>query len=116
MTIVRKNQSERMSKIVVFNDILYLSGQVADDVTADIKEQTKSCLSKVENLLNEGGSSKSHILTTTIYISDMQNFNAMNEVWNNWTAEGEKPARTCVEAKMARSEILVEMTVSAAVI
>jgi len=116
MEIVRKNQSARMSKIVIYNNIVYLSGQVAEDVNEGIEEQTKSCLSKIEMLLNEGGSSKAHILATTIYLRDMKDFTAMNELWNSWTIKGEKPTRTCVQAHMARESILIEMTVTAAVI
>ena len=116
MKIVRKSQSDRMSKIVVHNHTVYLSGQVADDTNVGIEEQTQSCLLKIEALLNEGGSSKAHLLAATIYLRDMKDFDAMNEVWNHWTIDGEKPARACVEARMARDEILVEMSVTAAVI
>ena len=116
MKIVRKNQSDRMSKIVVHNDTVYLSGQVADDINVGIEEQTSSCLSKIESLLDEGGSSKAHLLTVTIYLRDMKDFDTMNQIWNHWTIDEEKPARACVEARMARDEILVEMSVTAAVI
>ena len=116
MEIIRINQSDRMSKITVYNNIVYLSGQVAEDVNDGIQGQTKSCLSKIEMLLNEGGSDKEHILSTTIYLRDMKGFNSMNEVWNNWIIKGKKPTRTCVQAEMARESILIEITVTAAVI
>ena len=103
-----------MSKTLIYDNIIFLSGQVANDVTDNIQNQTISCLDKIETLLAEAGSNKSHILTTTIYIRDMKDFAAMNEIWDNWTLEGQKPARTCVEAKMARDEILIEITVTAA--
>lgn len=45
----------------------------------------------------------------------MVNFAGMNEVWDNWVEEGKRPARACVEAKMCREPILVEISVIAAV-
>lgn len=115
MTITRKHSTERMSKIVVHNDTVYLSGQVADDVTADIQGQTKDCLAKVDTFLAEAGSDRDHVLSTTIFIRDMKDFAAMNEIWNAWVADHPKPARACVSAEMARREILVEFCVVAAV-
>jgi enamine deaminase RidA (YjgF/YER057c/UK114 family) len=49
-----------------------------------------------------------------IFISDLKNFAAMNEVWNEWVAEGNSPPRATVEAKLAKPEWLVEMVVTAA--
>ena len=116
MSIERKQSTDRMSKIVIHNNSnIYLSGQVADDVTVGIQEQTTSCLNKIEALLAEAGSDKNHILSTTIFIKDMKDFAAMNEIWDAWVAEGEKPARACVQALMAREAILVEICVTAAV-
>ena len=46
----------------------------------------------------------------------MRHFAAMNKIWNKWIIDGEKPARACVEARMARNEILVEIIVTAALI
>ena len=102
--------------IVTHNDIVYLSGQVAEDPDADISEQTRSTLARVDTLLAEAGSSSSHLLSATIYLRDIDNdFAAMNEVWNTWVPEGHAPARACVEAHMARSTLLVEICVIAAV-
>jgi len=50
----------------------------------------------------------------TIYVRDMKDFAAMNEVWDAWVVDGYQPARACVEARMARPELLVEMSVVAA--
>lgn len=102
--------------IVTHNDVVYLSGQVAENPDADISEQTRSTLSRVDALLAESGSSSSHLLSATIYLRDIDNdFAAMNEVWNAWVPEGHAPARACVEAHMARSTLLVEICVIAAV-
>ena len=60
------------------------------------------------------GSSKRQLLTATIYIKDMKDFQSMNEIWDAWVVPNFPPARTCVEAKMARPELLVEITITAA--
>ena len=114
MTIERKNSTARMSPIVKHNNTVYLCGQVADDATADITEQTLNCLQKIEKLLVEAGSNKDSMLSVTIYLRDMKDFAAMNTVWDNWVADCGKPARACVEARLARAELLIEFTVTAA--
>lgn len=114
MTIERISSTARMSRIVKHNGTIYLCGQTAGEAEWDIAEQTQKCLDKVDALLKEAGSHRDSILSTTIYIRDMKDFAAMNAVWDAWVAEGEKPARACVEARMARPEILVELTVVAA--
>ena len=72
-------------------------------------------LAKVDLLLEQAGSHRNHILSATIYIKSMDFFVEMNEVWDNWVPEGHAPARACVEASMARKELLVEISVIAAV-
>ncbi len=114
MSITRIDTTPRMSRIVEHNGTIYLCGQVAKDSTKDIKEQTISTLEKVEELLAKASSDKKHILSVTIYIRDMKDFVAMNEVWDSWVEDGFQPARACVEARMARPELLVEMSVVAA--
>ncbi len=115
MSIIRMGtERRRMSRIVIHNDTVYLCGQVAKDANDDIKEQTKTMLEKVDNLLLEAGSDRKHILSATLYIKDMKYFAAMNEVWDDWVIEGYSPARACVEASLARPELLVEISVIAA--
>lgn len=114
MTIERMGSTERMSKIVKHNGTVYLCGQTASDPQWDIAEQTQRCLDKVDALLVEAGTDRNRILSVTIYVRDMKDFAAMNQVWDAWVADGEKPARACVEARMARPDILVELSVIAA--
>lgn len=114
MNIERIESTERMSRIVKHNGTVYLCGQTAGDAAWDITEQTQRCLEKIDALLETAGSSRNQLLSVTIYIRDMKDFQAMNAVWDAWVANGEKPARACVEARMARDVILVEFTVTAA--
>ncbi|WP_290701150.1 RidA family protein [Amphritea sp.] len=115
MTIERLEIGQRMSRIVIHNDTVYLCGQVAKDASAGIKEQTATMLEKVDAFLEQAGSDREHILSATLYIRDMKDFAGMNEVWDNWVPAGHAPARACVEARMARPELLVEVSVVAAV-
>lgn len=115
MEIKRYEGTGRMSRAVVHNETIYLCGQTCGEADKDVKEQTKEVLKKVEDLLNKYGSDKRHILSTTIYLKDIALFKDMNEVWDAWVEDGFEPARACVEAKMAREEILVELSVVAAV-
>lgn len=112
MEIQRFENNGRMSKAVVHNNTLYLCGQVHAE--GDAKEQTAAILDKIENLLNKYGSDKKSILSVTIYVSDMKYFADMNSVWDAWVEKGHEPARACVEAKLARECLLVEMSVVAA--
>lgn len=114
MKIERFEGTGRMSRVVVHGETIYLCGQTHGERTASIQEQTQVCLEKVEKLLTEYGSDKNHILSVTIYLKEMALFQDMNEVWDQWVEVGYEPARACVEAKMARPEILVELSVIAA--
>lgn len=115
MEIKRFEGTGRMSRAVVHNNTIYLCGQTHGEKDADVKEQTRVCLEKVEALLEKYGSDKKNILSTTIYLKDIELFQDMNSVWDAWVEDGFEPARACVEAKMAREDILVELSVIAAV-
>jgi enamine deaminase RidA (YjgF/YER057c/UK114 family) len=101
---------------VINNGTVYLSGQVAEDPDADVQDQTRSTLGRIDALLAEAGTDNTHLLSATIYLRDIDNhFALMNEVWNAWVPEGHAPARACVEAHMARSALVVEICVTAAI-
>jgi len=112
--IERIEIQKRMSRIVKHNGTIYLCGQVCKDAEQGIKEQTATMLEKVDDLLQQAGSDRKHILSATIYLKDMNDFSQMNEVWDNWVPEGFSPARACVQASMAREALLVEISVVAA--
>lgn len=114
MNIGRHQTNARTSKVVVHNNVAYLCGQVAEDASAGITEQTQTMLAKVDELLESVGSDRTRMLAATIYLKNMDDFAALNEVWNAWVPEGHAPARACVQAAMARDELLVEISVTAA--
>ncbi|MDA9557658.1 RidA family protein [Vibrio sp.] len=113
--IQRIETKARMSRVVIHNGTAYLCGQVAKDTTQGITAQTETMLEKVDELLEQIGSDRTKLLSATIYVRDMNLFKEMNAVWDQWVPEGFAPARACVEANMARQEILVEISVVAAV-
>lgn len=115
MSIQRHECGVRMSRAVIHQHTAYLCGQVAEDANADIQAQTRSVLTRIEALLADIGSSKNQLLSVTVYLRDMKDFAAMNAVWDAWVDEGFAPARACVEARLARAELLVEMSCVAAV-
>ena len=104
-----------------FNNTLYLSGQVPilETIgTTDITKQTEETLAKIDGLLKQGGTDKSNILSSQIWLRNIdRDFAEMNLVWNKWVGgeEAHKGVRACVESKMAREGILVEIKVIAAV-
>ena len=112
--ISRRETTERMSKIVTHHNTIYLCGQVADNSGEGIAGQTENMLAKVDTLLELAGSDRKHMLSATIYLRDMKDFAAMNTVWDKWVPEGCAPARACVEARIARPDLLVEISVVAA--
>lgn len=112
--ISRSETTSRMSKIVCHNNIVYLCGQVGDDSEKTIVLQAESMLAKVDTLLKFAGSDRKHILSATVYLRDMKDFADMNSVWDKWIPEGFAPARACVEARIARPNLLVEISVIAA--
>jgi len=105
----------RMSKVVVHNKVVYTSGLVDLTPSTDITEQTKNVLKEVDDLLEEAGTSKSNLLTASIWLKDIEkDFSEMNAVWVAWMDPENKPVRATVQSPMARPQILVEIQVTAA--
>ena len=102
-----------MSRCVIKGDTVYLAGLTAGDRSADIKGQTQQILDKIDHYLSEAGTDKSKLLQANLWITDMANFSAMNEVWNAWVDQDNPPVRACVKADLAVPELLVEIMVTA---
>jgi enamine deaminase RidA (YjgF/YER057c/UK114 family) len=113
-TITRMETGPRMSRIVIHQGTVFLCGQVPDNTEAGIREQTANMLAKVDSLLEQAGTDNRHILSATVYVRDMKDFAGLNEVWDAWVPEGHAPARACVEARLARPELLCEVSITAA--
>lgn len=115
MSIERKHTNQRMSQLVMHNDTVYLAGQVAKNAAgASVTEQTKDILATIDSLLAEAGTDKSKLLSVTIWLASIGDFDEMNAVWDAWISPGNAPARACVEARLASSKFTVEIGVIAA--
>lgn len=106
------------SQAIVAGGFVFASGQVPiDPATGEfaeggIKEQTKQSLTNVTNLLAEAGIDLTHVVKTTVFLSDMDNFAAMNEVYATFFKEP-FPARSAVAVKTLPKGALVEVEVVA---
>lgn len=114
MEIKRLHVGHTLSEAVIHNRTVYLAGQVAEDTAQGIEGQTREVLSHIDRLLATADSDKTHILMCQIFIANMRDFPGMNAAWNAWVPAGHAPPRATVEAKLAKSEWLVEMVVTAA--
>jgi enamine deaminase RidA (YjgF/YER057c/UK114 family) len=116
MSIERIQPGSRMSAAVVHNQTVYLAGQVATGAPGrSVSEQAKDILTKIDLLLSEANSSKSRILSATIWLVDMASFGEMNSVWDAWVAPGSAPARATVESPhLASADYNIEIAVIAA--
>jgi len=110
----RFHVGDRMSEMTIHNGTVYLAGQIAEDGSQDIRGQTAQVLASIDKLLTEAGTDKAHILRCQIFIKDLADFAAMNEVWEDWVAPGDAPPRATVQANLARPEWKIEMVVTAA--
>ena len=111
----RFHVGDRLSEMTIFNGTVYLAGQVASDSSQDIRGQTAQVLAAIDKLLIEAGTDRAHILMCQIYIKDLAEFPAMNEVWEDWLPPGDAPPRATIQAHLAKPDWKVEMVVTAAI-
>jgi enamine deaminase RidA (YjgF/YER057c/UK114 family) len=114
MEIQRHGAGPRLSQAVVHGGTVYLAGMVADDPSADVKGQTEQILRKIEKTLESVGSSKSRLLSATVWLANMGTYGDMNAAWDAWVDPKNTPARATVEARLASPKYLVEIAVIAA--
>lgn len=113
--IKRIEAGPRMSEAVIYGDKIYTSGIVADTTMGKtVLEQTKEILQQIDTLLKQAGSDKSRILKANIWLTNINNFNQMNQAWDAWVVPGKAPVRATVESKLAASGYDVEIMVEAA--
>ncbi len=102
------------SQAIEANGFVFVSGQTplspstGEIVSDDVKEQTKQSLDNVKTILQARGLNVEHIVKTTIFLKDMNDFNAVNEVYAN-AFNGSYPARSCVEVARLPKDVRVEI-------
>ena len=109
MAIKRIRPGARLSGASVHHGLCWLAGQTADDLTQDVKGQTKQILDKIDSILAEAGTDKKKLLTVQIWLSDMRFFADMNSVYDQWLYKDSPPARATVESRLATPGHLVEI-------
>lgn len=111
--IERHGQGTYFHSVVEHDGTLYLSGLVADDLSAPLKVQTEQVLRKIGTVLAGVGSDPSKILAATIYITDMDQKAAMNEAWKAWFDPAHLPARATIGVASLGEGVLIEVVVTA---
>lgn len=108
------------SQAVLKGGMLFTSGQIAlnpksgELMTADIKTETKWVMENLKAILAEANLNFEHVLKTTIFLTDMKNFLAVNEIYASYFNEATAPARETVEVSNLPKYVNVEISMIAA--
>jgi 2-iminobutanoate/2-iminopropanoate deaminase len=107
------------SQAIKSNGLLFVSGQVALDpqsgefVGTDVRQQTERVLENLKAIVEAAGTSLKHVVKTTVFLKDMNDFSAMNEIYAHYFSVT-PPARSTVQAARLPKDALVEIDVIAA--
>ena len=114
MSIQYHGQNARLSEAVTANGLVLLAGMVPEGAATDIRGQTQDVLAQIDAHLVAQGSDKTRLLRVQIYLSDIADIGAMNEVWDAWVAPGHAPPRATVQAALADAAWKIEVVATAA--
>ena len=123
MKVIETNQAPAAigpySQGIIVNNLFYSSGQIpltaeGSLVTGDIKEQAHQVFQNLQAVLTAAGASFETVVKTTVFIKNMDDFAALNEVYGEYFSI-HKPARSCVEVARLPKDVLVEIEVVALV-
>jgi enamine deaminase RidA (YjgF/YER057c/UK114 family) len=112
--IKRISPGPRISGAVVHGDTVYVAGTVAADPSAGVKGQTEQILKRIDEVLAAAGTSKSRILSATVWLANMGTYDEMNAAWDAWLDKANPPARATVESHLAAPKYQVEIACIAA--
>lgn len=115
MDIVRIEPGLHFAAAVMGGGHLYISGTVARTHSASIEVQVREVLERIDELLAAAGTDKRRLLSVTVYLPHIRDFEAMNRIWDDWVDNAHKPARATVEARLAIESLRVEMSAVALV-
>lgn len=116
MSIERVETNRRMSQAVRADATVYIAGQLAyENRGGDVATQTGEILRRIERLLANFGGDKTCLVSATVWLADIADYDRINAVWDAWVPDGYAPARACVEAKLAMTGYLVEIAAVAVV-
>lgn len=121
MKIIHSNAAPQAigpySQGIVVNNMFYSSGQIplrpdGTLVTGDLGEQTHQVFHNLQAVLEEAGCSLASVVKTTVFLKDMNDFNAVNEIYGNYFGN-HKPARSCVQVARLPKDVALEIEVIA---
>ena len=102
--------------IAASGEMLFVAGQVPLNPQSgnivgdgDIQAQTKQVMANIEAILTEAGASWDNVVKTGVFLTDLANFGAMNEIYAQYFEESTAPARACVEVSRLPKDVLVEI-------
>lgn len=102
--------------IATSGQMIFIAGQIplnpqtgAIVGSDDIAKQTEQVMSNIEAILKEAGANWEDIVKTSVFLTDLANFNPMNQVYAQYFAEATAPARACVEVSRLPKDVLVEI-------
>ena len=107
------------NQAVISGDLMFISGQVAFDpntdelVLDDIQSETKQVMENLKSILEEADLSFKNVVKTTIFLSDMDDFQQVNEVYGSYFSNNQAPARETVEVSRLPKDVNVEISMIA---
>lgn len=113
--VQRFDVGPRYSDMAIHNGTAYLAGQIPEDATQDIRGQTRQVLACIDTLLARAGTDKTKLLMVQIYLRDISDIAAMNEVWDAWVPAHHTPPRATVQAHLADAAWRIEVVATAAI-
>ena len=101
------------SQGVIVGDFVYTSGQiplnpVTGELVTDIKLATKQSMENIKAILEEAGTSLNNVVKTSIFLKDLNDFEAVNEFYGTYFIEN-KPARSCVQVAKLPKDAVIEI-------
>lgn len=112
--VLRNGIYPRLSRATVFKETVHIGGLLPNRPDISVGDQTREVLEKIDTLLAGVGSSKSRLISATVWLKDIASAAEANEVWEAWVPAGYAPARSCVQAVPGSPEYAVEIAVMAA--
>jgi 2-iminobutanoate/2-iminopropanoate deaminase len=109
------------NQAILHNGILYVSGQIAIDVTTgqikneNIEAETEQVMNNLKAILEEAGTNFENVLRCTVFVADMGNYSRINAVYAKYFNEATAPARALVEVANLPKYVNVEISLIAAV-
>lgn len=107
------------NQAILSNGTLYTSGQIAIDaksgelITGDIQKETEMVMQNLKSVLEAAEMNFSNVVKASIFLSDMENFGAVNEVYSHYFDNDTAPARECVQVSALPKYVNVEISVIA---